>query len=194
MNLVRFSLLSLVLLVLAAAFAFAALRSMSDVWASAAFTLSLAFLCVATLMTIFQEGGRRAFWTGCAVVGWIYSLVAFSPFFKSESPELLTGRFLQYVYSKLPPEIQLPPAARQQLGEGPLGQSMHTMYPGLGGVSAEFTVNIRRPFPQEQFRRVGHSLFSLMFALLGGICGRWLYQRQQARAVSQPAAPKSSGL
>src|SRR2546422_2969926 len=141
MNLLRFSLLSLLLLVVAAAFAFAALRSMSDVWASAAFTLTLAVLCMAILRAIFQEGGHRAYWTGFAVVGWTYPLVAFSPFLKSESPELLTSKFLQYVYSKLPQQIRFPPAALQQLTAGePPGMSTHTMYPGLGGVSAEFMV------------------------------------------------------
>ena len=183
MKLLQFSLPTLLLLVAATAFAFAALRSMSDVWASAVFTLSLAVQCVAILMAIFHAGGRRAFWTAFAVVGWAYSLVAFSPFFKSESPELLTSKLLKYIYYKLPPGIQLPPALSNQLAGEPHGIETRTMYPGLGGVSAEFSVRISRPFPEEQFRRVGHSLFSVIFAVLGGIGGRRIYQRQQAPAA-----------
>ena len=81
MSRLQFSLVWLLGLVVAVAFACAALRSESAVWASLAFSLCLGVLFVGLLGVLFGTGERRAFWAGFAVFGWGYLFLVFGPWF-----------------------------------------------------------------------------------------------------------------
>jgi hypothetical protein len=66
----RASILGLIAAVVACGVAFAALRSGSDYWLSAFYTLTVALLLWAVLAARYRRGTSRAFWFGFAVFGW----------------------------------------------------------------------------------------------------------------------------
>jgi hypothetical protein len=81
------------------AFACAALRSASDLWASTALTLAVSLLFVALLGVLFRRGESRAFWTGGALFGWGYLLLVFGPWFNTNvAPHLLSTKLLGFVF------------------------------------------------------------------------------------------------
>jgi len=69
---IRFSIASLLLVVLFVAVGFAALRESNETWNSGDFTLTLAALLISILLAIHRTESRRAFWIGFALFGWIY--------------------------------------------------------------------------------------------------------------------------
>ncbi|MGZ3413087.1 MAG: hypothetical protein ACXWNX_04645 [Isosphaeraceae bacterium] len=69
---IRFSIASLLLVVLFVAVGFAALRESNETWNSGVFTLTLAALLISILLAIHRTESRRAFWIGFALFGWIY--------------------------------------------------------------------------------------------------------------------------
>src|SRR5271166_4360934 len=69
---IRFSIASLLLVVLFVAAGFAALRESNETWNSGVFTLTLAALLISILLAIHRTESRRAFWIGFALFGWIY--------------------------------------------------------------------------------------------------------------------------
>ncbi|MBI3463420.1 MAG: hypothetical protein HY000_10225 [Planctomycetes bacterium] len=146
------------------------------------FTLSLAVLAGAILLAIFREGERRAYWIGFAVLGWTYAVVAFSPILKSESPELLTSQFLRFVFNHLPQQVRMPPASVQNLTGVRFGE-LHTMHTQVEGVTLQYGVKVVRPFPEEQFHRIGHSIIALMFGVLGGVVGPWLHSTRREKEL-----------
>ena len=66
-----FSLGTLLQMVLSAGVAFAALKSPSELWASALFTTAVAFLLVAVLMAVHRRDRARAYWLGFALFAWL---------------------------------------------------------------------------------------------------------------------------
>ena len=102
MKRLRFSLLGLLGVIALIAVACAALRSASEIWGSAAFTLTVAALFVALVGVIFRQRASRAFWGGFALLGWGYLLLVFGPWFKDNvSQQLLTTKLLDYLQPKL---------------------------------------------------------------------------------------------
>src|SRR5262249_5055220 len=98
----RFSMVTLLAYVGIVAAWCAALRSVSKISASAIFTVTLGVLSVALLGMIFRRQGKRAFWTGFALSGWIYTLFVFGPWCKDNvGTQLLTTPILDYLHSRL---------------------------------------------------------------------------------------------
>ena len=98
----RFSLLSLMALVLILATAFAALRSATEAWASATFSIALLVLLLAVLAAIFVRGRDRAFWVGASLVGWIYLLFVYAPWFEVHvGGWLATTQFFSFLESRI---------------------------------------------------------------------------------------------
>ena len=64
MRRIRFTIASLLVVVLFVAVGFAALRESNDLWDSGLFTLTLAVLLVSILLAIHRTESRRAFWLG----------------------------------------------------------------------------------------------------------------------------------
>ncbi len=73
----KFSLASLLFLVLIAALGCAALVNANDTWRQSMVTLVLSVLLIATLAATVNRS--RAFALGFAVAGWIYLLLVFVP-------------------------------------------------------------------------------------------------------------------
>jgi hypothetical protein len=182
----RFSIASLLLVVLFVAVGFAALRESSDLWESGIFSLALASLLTSILLTVHRTESRRAFWIGFTVFGWGYlglSLVG------SIEPRLMTTKALAYLDSKVP-------------GRSPAFKLYATMNSGTGSnqvqnVTVSFDGNQPATSTQgqvkiwdattgkllggwigttENFMRIGHSLFALLAGWFGGLLSRRLWQ------------------
>ena len=65
----RFTIASLLVVVLLVAVGFAALRESNETWDSGLFTLTLGVLLVSILLGIHRTESRRAFWLGFALFG-----------------------------------------------------------------------------------------------------------------------------
>src|SRR5262245_698361 len=94
----RFSIASLLGLVLFVAIGFAGLRAASDVWDSGVFGATLLALLIAVLLVVHRTGEGRAFWVGVALFGWAYLVACLVPPIESRLP---TTRGLAYLDSKV---------------------------------------------------------------------------------------------
>jgi hypothetical protein len=107
---IRFSIASLLLVVLFVAVGFAALRESNETWNSGVFTLTLAALLISILLAIHRTESRRAFWIGFALFGWIYLGLSLVP---SIEYRLLTTKGLAYLDSKVPGRSLVPRLAKK---------------------------------------------------------------------------------
>jgi hypothetical protein len=173
---------------------FAALRSPSQLWASALFAVSLGSLLLALFNAIYSRERQRAFWVGFLVLGGSYFTATQGPWFRDEfGPRMVTTAILDLAYARVAPP---PPAtvgtllaqawtaagsynrAIQQLlvlsGPTPEDQWAAWTEPDrISGVGLQVG-NLALVSP-ETFRRIGHSLLMLVFAALGGIYARRLH-------------------
>jgi hypothetical protein len=84
MRRIRFSIASLLGLVLFVAAVAAALREANDIWDSGMFTLAVSLLLasvllalhLSVLMATHRTGRRRTAWTGFALFGWAYHVAS----------------------------------------------------------------------------------------------------------------------
>jgi hypothetical protein len=185
----RFSIASLLGLVLFAAVAVAALRAGSDLWDSIVLTLMLGALLIAVLLCVHRAEKRRAFWLGFGLFGWAYLLASFIPQVESR---LLTTRALAYLDSQVARAPAPILATFNIFGSGSGNQ--------VSSVTATFSPAATAPSPtqrqgvllmdmmtgkflpatggtSENFVRIGHLLIAFMLAVLGGQVSRFLYVR-----------------
>ena len=94
----RFTIASLLVVVLFVAVGFAALRESNDLWESGVFTLTLAALLISILLAVHRTESRRAFWIGFALFGWIYLGLSLVPSIESR---LITTKAFAYLDSKV---------------------------------------------------------------------------------------------
>src|SRR4051794_10165401 len=95
----RFSIASLLVVVLFVAVGFAALRESNDLWDSGLFTMTLTGLLVSVLLAVHRTEFERAFWLGFALFGSTYLALSLVP---SIEHRLLTTKALTYLDSKVP--------------------------------------------------------------------------------------------
>jgi hypothetical protein len=189
---VRFSIGLLLAFIALCGLGLAALRSPSHLWASTLFAVALGSLPVAVLNAIYARERRRAFWTGFLVIGGSYFVATQGPWFRDEfGPRLVTTAVLDLGYVQVAPAPAAPNAAVgtllaqvspngnnaynelvQQLlalsGPQPRSQwSAWTEPDRTGGVGLQVGgLTVASP---ETFRRIGHSLLTLVLAALGGL-------------------------
>lgn len=185
----RVSVAGLMGIVLLAGVAFAALRNPTLLWANAFFSLYLALLTLAILGAWY----RRAFWKGFLVFGGTYFLLNFAPWFNVHfSPHLLTTSLFDMAYADkhiASPDSDYFPVnggsrswgsldlgAREPVpwpmipGHGPTYWSQATRFASMTGAvkSDYFTAS------NDRFQRIGHSLFGMIAALIGGFAA-WCF-------------------
>jgi hypothetical protein len=154
MTRIRFTIAQLIAIVLFAGVGFAALRSLTMLWASAIFTLTLAVLLIGVLGTMAHRGRARLTWAGFALFGWAYLFALFGAWPDLNgltTPPLLTTRLLQ----------QVGPQILGSAWSGPVYAGEETV--AVAGVT------VRSP---KQFRRIGHCFMSLVFGLVSAGIGR----------------------
>jgi hypothetical protein len=191
----RVSIATLMIVVLVCGVAIAALRDASDTWAGVMLLLTFGLLGFALLGIRRRTGARRAYWEGFALFGWSYLVLAFGPWFgDSVQPRLPTTALLDYAHGKLQPAtaqtanlswiltgslnstagyVVAPPA--------PASGSTVAFVASKGTLTATAPTTLAfflTPTNQEQFRRVGHCLFALLAALIGGMASRRMYASQ----------------
>lgn len=85
------------------------------IWPTAAFSLMLGALAVASLGIVFRHGAARAFCVGFAFFGAAYLIIALAPWFESVSQQLVTSRLIASIHRSVDPELAAEAALRRAL-------------------------------------------------------------------------------
>jgi hypothetical protein len=189
--------------VLFGAVALAALRSGSDLWLSGVYTTALGVLGFATLGAVLRRGPARAYWVGFAIFGWGYLALANGA---ETRQRLLTTHLLDEIRQLM---IRTPRAAGERFMVEREGQyvpakvleikasqykvnfdgwtSYHDEWVDLSRIRTDLPsppVGVGKtvpmtllPFPNHQV--IGHSLFAVVFGLVGGSFGLYFASRRE---------------
>ena len=181
----RFSIASLLILVLFVAVAVAALRASTDAWDISVFGLTLLMFLTSVLLAVHRTDLRRPYWLGFALFGWAYLVASLVPTVEERLP---TTRWIAVLGWLLPPRtIDLTtnqdPAARSVFLE-PDGSLKPEARLGVRSGSANLVASIVGP--TKDFIRIGHSLLALVLAFAGGHLSRSLYGGGRGRRGSDP--------
>jgi hypothetical protein len=188
----RFNIASLVGVIVILGVSFAALRESSDIWERSVFTLILGVLLIAILLAVHRTESRRAFWIGFALFGWIYLGLSLVPSIESR---LIATKGLAYLHSKLS-ERSLKINTVRHSGSWSFAhrkqvQNLSNNSAGDDGIVVGHEVwlfdstngRLRNAWSgtTENFVRIGHSLFALLAAWLGGQLSRRLYRSSRSQ-------------
>jgi hypothetical protein len=195
MRLPRFTIAGLMGLVVVVAVGVAALRFASETWAGVLLLLTLGTLGASVLA--FQEwtGARRAWWRGFALFGWGYVALAMGPWASEAiAPHLPTTLGLDALYARMHPEGEAQPQMmqrsmrRQQVIQQQMSLGYSTpMTSTATALEPTGPAPLTSPPPTllfrfvaanatpEFLRRVGHCLWALLVACVGGVVGRVLH-------------------
>jgi hypothetical protein len=170
MRRIRFTIASLLVVVLLVAVGFAALRESSELWFSGVFTLTFGVLLVSILLAVHRTESRQAFWLGFALFGWSYLGLALVP---SIEPRLITTKALAYLDSKMPGRsvgvLAFSPDGNYLVTSGQVHVRLWDAATGKLVGSGNGTT--------QNFVRIGHCLFALVAGWLGGHLSRRLCRR-----------------
>jgi hypothetical protein len=195
MRYIRFNIASLLVIILIIGFGFAALRDSNDLWDSGCLTLTLGVFLISILVAVHRTRSRRAFWIGFALFGWTYLGLSLVPSIESG---LITTKGLAYLDSKVPDRLMGEYDVRiTHPGSGSSNNSVQSFDVTKDGNqlanSSQGTVRLwdfgtgkllsGRSGTTENFVRIGHSLLSLLAAILGGLLSRQLYARNRGSAT-----------
>jgi len=196
----RFTIASLLVVVLVLAIGFAALRESSDLWESGVFALTLAALLISILLAVHRTESGRAFWIGFALFGWIYLGLSLVPSIESR---LITTKALTYLDSKVPGRssgVYMIHLAGTGSGS-PSNQAQGSAFTALGNRLATSRQGVVRLWDvgtgrllggwsgsTETFVRIGHSLFALLAGWFGGLLSHRLWR------ASRLQEPETAGL
>ncbi|MFI5461519.1 MAG: hypothetical protein ACHRXM_39505 [Isosphaerales bacterium] len=195
MTRIRFTIASLLIVVLFLAVGFAALREASELWASGIFTLTLGVLLVSILLAVHRDSTRRAFWIGFALFGWGYLGPSLVPSIESR---LITTKALAYLDSKVPGRspavftIQFTTSAaggvNKQIQAVAFAPTLTTVNQGTVRLWDSATGKLLQGWggTTENFVKIGHSLFALLAGWLGGLLSRRLGRTSTAPDVLMP--------
>ena len=160
--------------------------------ASLIFSLTLAALLIAILAAVGRKGSTRVFWIGFAIAGsgylWLAhwadeeSYTVSTDWRLQTSGPLFTTKLLRLAHGALHPAPQGYPGGRGFFAV-PLEPALAPVFgqmEGMGGMGGGF--GGPRPTPAaavayetdlNAFMRIGHSLWALLFAYLGGQLARY---------------------
>ena len=164
---VRFSLRSLFAVTAFIAIGLTALTHANRVWAAALTGGVVLSLSSATLAAVYRSGSSRALWLGFSLFGWIYLVLAHGPFREIPLPTSFAFEYLEHRLGLLP----IPPPLAQ---EGSLFPPEATFDPY---------------FSLRGFENVGHALFTLTLAAVGGVLGRILHATQRPTGTDSTQLP-----
>jgi hypothetical protein len=214
----RFHLGTLVLVVLVIGTGLAALRECNENWDSGVFTLVLTVLLVSVLLAVHRTETRRAFWLGFALFGAVYlglSLVA------SIEPKLVTTKLLAFIDYKLPKVVPVVVAYADVDSDGDVDSVVannsqpNAIFVNKGnGTFQDITTTVGLNYARDaatnngviflhnsaglgvvgtsaNLMRIGHSIYALIVALLGGHLSRYLYEKNR-QPLQSPDSPQVS--
>jgi len=200
----RLTIAALIGLVALCAVTFAALRTSSPYWASAMVSLTILVLLGSVVASVW--GRHRALWSGFAIFGWGYFLLAFcSPFRDVVRPHMLTSVAIVESYRHIHPEVRLEvtdltplPAAGVPVGSSSLamGGPQHNPAPQFVAVAGGGPQPIiplasgyvpAGPNRFYTFECSAHAAFTLAFAGFGGLFAALVaYRAATTLAEGQP--------
>lgn len=195
MRLPRYTIRSLLLVILFVGVAVAGLRAADDASDAGLLGLTLLILLTSVLLVVHRTERKRAFWLGFALFGWVYFVISMIPPLESRLP---TTKGLVFIDSKIPGRektfsysVTLTNTSTQNtvqtLAFSPRGGTLAVSSPGKVQVwkALSGTLLAGPGGSTENFLRIGHSILALVMAFVGGHLSRCLYakeRRPQARA------------
>ena len=145
-----------------------ALYNATETWTMAMLGFTVIVLLVAVVGAIHSNS--RAFYTGIAVFGWGYLFLTYAPmrdsvrdFALRPRPLAATDAVLDVIYETMQREITVSGTAqfRNRPKEG-----MQRFFSGPTGRAYQMPI-------RQLFRAMGHALFALVFAIIGGVVGQY---------------------
>jgi hypothetical protein len=220
MQRLRFHIGTLGIVIVAIGIGMAALRESNDLWDSCVFSFTIAALLAAVVLAIHRTGKKRAFWLGFALFGAAYLGLSLVP---SIEARLITTRLLAYVDSKISrsnsfgivyADFDNDGAVDLYVANGshpkPLAQNNNggwiaDVTPGAlpatkgyrsGSYDYLIFSNASPSWPgtTANFVHIGHSVFAMLAALIGGLWSRRLRDAAESR-VPMPESdfPQGNG-
>jgi hypothetical protein len=160
-HLSRFSIRSLMAVIVVSAIALAAIRNCSTVWAGAIFSITFFTLLCSLLGIAFGRNIRRIYWTGFAVLGWSYMLLVCIPWLDENIGRFLLApnlfAYLEEVLHSAPPGGGLQSVPLVMLGAEATGGGFGG---GIGGSMGITNLSA--------CVRTGAAIEALVWAALGG--------------------------
>ncbi len=170
MRTIRFRIAGLMGAVLVVAVGLAALRSASEAWSGVMFLMTCGVLCLAIVGVVCRGDDQRAWWLGFALFGWGYLLLSMW-----STVNLPTMTLLDAIAARLGQPIRF---------SGGMGGGMRSI--GLWAFGAFGGGNAGGP-TLTVMQEIAHSLWALVFALLGGFLARAIFggaSRRDERVAS----------
>jgi hypothetical protein len=159
----RFSLLGLGGMVAAAAMCCWALINASAWVASAALTLVGLVMSLSVVTALLAPRSARGLSTGFAVCGWLYLLMVFGPLERRVGDSMLTTSLLEWAAQQMP------------------GAMTDAVAPPGGFV---FAPRVPNTDYLAAFADIGQAIFTVVFALAGGLLGQFVMRRTSQEAAS----------
>ena len=190
----RFTILSLMGLVLVLGVAIAALRNADDYWAGGMILATPFLLSVALIGGLFGEERLRARRLGFAILGGGYFVLVFLGLAAPNLDRLPTTRLLAYVHQRVGPPTTVGSTwvvtssnpVRVKL-VATTASSTATMTPIAAVVPNRWTSLLPGAANFEAFSIVGHCLFALLAGVLGAAIAQWFRKRRERAEQASPA-------
>ncbi len=190
---IRFSIARLMGVVLIVAIGLAALRSATEIWAGVVFLSTCGVLALSIVGFLCRREAERAWWLGFALFGWGYVALAFWPSSQALFPSLPTLTLLEWLSRKVGLQPQVMGASfgtggpRVGIG-GPGGMQSIPVALMAGGFGGGGPVG-----GNEAFEQIGHCLWALLFAILGGTLATIFFAIPPRRSEGRQAETDSTG-
>jgi len=193
----HFSIASLLVVIGVLGIALAAFRNPSYLWANVTFSVAFAAIVLAIINTIYGRGANRAYWLGFALCGGTYFATCTAPGLREYlCPRLATEVIVDLLYPHVSPQPAPPPPQPQAGGMVVILPQGQVGWPGGMGVPAApapvsrwsawsepdrtngdgYQIGTLSLVSSEAFRQIGHSLATLLVAVLGGTYARRRYE------------------
>ena len=185
----QFRLRTLLLVVVAASLALAAMRYSTSAWTTGVVTVTVLLLIASIALAFCSRIDRRPFWIGFAACGWAYLVVIGSTGFVA--PEfalrLATTKSVEFLRDKFhPPE---------DFNEPQQGFRFAPALPLLPSQVVKNTYSYQTDTDKDypaiawNFLLIGHCLWALIIATLGGTLARFAAGRSRRGAASESSHP-----
>jgi len=185
---IRFSIAGLMGAVVVAAIGLAALRDASETWAGVMLLSTCAVLALGIVGVVCRAEGERAWWLGFSLFGWGYLALAFWTWHHDGWPRLPTVVLLDTLTTKLGATPHgIGPGGMGGMGGGMRSIPSFMVFGGFGG-------NAGAVGSADSFAQVGHCLWALLFAILGGILARALFAIPAGRSETRGDASDATSL
>jgi hypothetical protein len=169
-------------LIFTVAVGLAAFRGPNYLASNVVFTLALAIHLAAIVALLTVPGPRRGFWKGFVVCGWGYLILSLGPGLESSmSAHLATTALLDISYQDWLGAPNGPPDLQHQPDFSVTTHKWDLWTQPVPVVSLRFSNSSFYITTPEYFLRIGHSFFSLVFAITGGLLGRHLARNSSGR-------------